>query len=190
MSDTPVPATAPSAGKAALLVIDVQRNFFELTPAVADGLELLSTLGDLVARARAAGAPVIYVRNNGGPGDPDAPGTSGWELSPAIPRMSAEPIVDKKKPDAFEGTSLLSLLRTRGVRRVVVCWLQSEFCVQATCRGAASRGFGVTLVSDAHGTYDAPDGGPTAAAIIARENAALAAEAGVSLVPAARVNFA
>lgn len=179
-----------ATGKAALLVIDVQRNMFESTPAVADGLELLSTLGDLVARARAAGAPVIFVRNNGGADDPDAPGTVGWELSPAIPRQSAEPIVDKKKPDAFDSTSLLSLLRTRGVRRVVVCGLQSEFCVQATCRGASSRGFSVTLVSDGHGTFDAPSGGPSAQEIIAHENATLAAEASVVLVPAARVNFA
>jgi len=174
----------------ALLVVDMQRSMFELTPAVADGPTLIATLEGLIARARAAGAPVLYVRNCGGPGDPDAPGTTGWELSPALPRLSAEPIVDKKQPDAFEGTNLRTLLQSRGIRRLVVAGLQSEFCIAATCRGAHARGYTVTLVEDAHGTDDTPDGGPTAREITARENAALLADGAVELVAAARVNFA
>jgi nicotinamidase-related amidase len=181
---------APQAGKAALLVVDVQRNFFEVTPAVANGEDLLVSLSGLIARARAAGAPVIFVRNCGGPGDVDEPGKSGWELSPALPRQSAEPIVDKKKPDAFDGTNLLNLLKARGIRRLVVAGLQSEFCIAATCRGGHARGYGVTLVADAHGTYDAPEGGPTAREIAAREGAALKAEGAVELVAAEQVNFA
>lgn len=180
----------PIAGKAALLVVDMQRNMFEQTHAVADGLDLLATVGDLIARARAAGAPVVFVRNCGSAGDPDEPGSVGWELTPALPRRSAEPVVDKKSPDAFEGTNLRSLLLSRGVRRVVVTGLQSEFCIAATCRGAARRGYGVTLVSDAHGTFDAPAGGPTAREISAREAAGLAAEGGVELMAAAEVMFA
>ena len=156
----------------ALLVVDMQRNLFEVEPGVHDGLELLGRVSGLIARARLAGAPVIFVRNNGGPGDPDAPGTPGWELTPALPRLSAEPIVDKKLPDAFEGTNLNGLLRARGLRRVVVCGLQSELCIAATCRGAAHRGYQVTLVKDAHSTFDAS--AEPATAIIARENAALA----------------
>jgi nicotinamidase-related amidase len=181
---------AHAAGKAALLVVDMQRNMFESTPAVARGMELLSSVSDLIARARAAGAPVIFVRNCGEPGDPDVPGSEGWELSPALPRQSAEPIVDKKKPDAFDGTNLGNLLRGRGVRRLVVAGLQSEFCIAATCRGGHARGYAVTLVEDAHGTYDSPDGGPTAQEIAAREAAELLAEGAVQLLSAARVNFA
>jgi nicotinamidase-related amidase len=173
----------------ALLVVDVQRNMFEPEPGVADGIELLATLSGLIARARKAGAPVVFVRNNGGADDPDAPGTPGWELVGALPRLSGEPIVDKKAADAFEGTNLGALLKARGVRRVVVAGLQSEFCIQATCRGAHKRGYAVTLAADAHGTYDAADG-PTAHDMIARENAALAADGVVDLVPAAQILFA
>jgi nicotinamidase-related amidase len=173
----------------ALLVVDVQRNMFELTPAVADGIELLATLSSLIARARVAGAPVVFVRNCGGPGDPDEPGTPGWELAPALPRLAAEPIVDKRAGDAFEGTNLDTLLKSRGVRRVVVAGLQSEFCIQATCRGGARRGYTMTLASDAHGTYDTP-GGPSALETIASQNAALAADGVVALAPAGDVQFA
>jgi nicotinamidase-related amidase len=173
----------------ALLMIDVQRNMFELEPAVADGLDLLVSLAGLITRARAARAPVIFVRNCGGAGDPDEPGTTGWELSPALPRQAGDPIVDKKKPDAFEGTNLQTLLKARGVRQLVIAGLQSEFCVQATCRGAHARGYSVMLASDAHGTYDGADGGPSALDIIARENAALVADEVVELVAGERVMF-
>lgn len=172
----------------ALLVVDMQRNMFEHTPSVADGIELLATVSGLIARARTAGAPVVFVRNCGGPGDPDERGQEGWELAPALPRLAAEPIVDKKANDAFEGTNLGALLKARGVRRLVVAGLQSEFCIQATCRGGHKRGYAVTLVADAHGSFDL-DGGPSALDLIARENAALAADGVVELVPAAQVRF-
>ena len=155
----------------ALLVIDVQRNMFEGTPSVYRGVELLATLSALVARARAAGMPVIFVRNCGAVGDVDEPGTEGWELSPALPRLVGEPIVDKSSPDAFVETNLDALLRARGVRSVIVCGLQSEYCVQATCRGARERGYEVTLASDGHSTFDSE--GATAAEVIERENSKL-----------------
>jgi nicotinamidase-related amidase len=138
----------------ALLVINVQRNRFEGAHAAWDGVELLARLCGSVARARAAGVPVIFVRNCGGPGDPDEPGTWGWELSPALPRLAGEPIVDKRSANAFVGTRLDSLLRARGVRRVIVCGVQTGFCVQATCRGAGERRYKVTLVEDGNSTFD------------------------------------
>jgi len=171
----------------ALLIVDVQRNMFESSPPVADGIELLATLAELIARARTAGAHVVFVRNNGTAPDPDVPGTPGWELVSALPRLSAEPIVDKRAPDAFEGTNLGGLLKARGVRRIVVAGLQSEFCIAATCRGGKMRGYEVTLVRDGHGTMDGP--AATAQAIIARENAALAAESVAELVAADAVKF-
>lgn len=142
------------ASSAALLLIDVQRNRFEGEPAVWDGVELLARISGLVARARSSGVPVIFVRNCGGVGEPDEPGSVGWELSPAVPRLAGEPIVDKRQPDAFVGTGLDGLLRSRGVRRVIVCGMQRESSIQETCRGAVERGFEVTLVEDGHSTFD------------------------------------
>ena len=46
--------------------------------------------------------------------------------------------------------------------------MQSEYCVDTTCRSALSRDFDVTLASDAHTT-----GGPAAALVIAHHNAVL-----------------
>ena len=37
-------------------------------------------IAQILERARRSGAMVIHVRNNGGRDDPDAPGTTGWEM--------------------------------------------------------------------------------------------------------------
>ena len=55
----------------ALLLIDAQVNMFDPANPVAGADALLSRLGQLLARARAAGAPVVFVRNCGGEADPD-----------------------------------------------------------------------------------------------------------------------
>lgn len=169
----------------ALLVVDAQRNRFETAPGAHDGVELLGRIAGMIQRARAAGVPVVFVRNHGAAGEPDEPGTPGWELTSALPRLSAEPIVDRSKSDAFEGTNLNALLRARGVRRVVVCGLQSESCIAATSRGAKALGYEVALVEDGHSTFDGPT--EPATAIIARANAVLAEVA--EIVPAATLRF-
>jgi nicotinamidase-related amidase len=49
--------------------------------------------------------------------------------------------------------------------------LQTECCIDATCRRAFSLGYDVTLVKDAHGTWDKDD--ISAARIIAHHNEVL-----------------
>lgn len=68
----------------ALLVIDAQVNMFAPDNAVYASERLLKTLGSLIARARSAHIPIVYVQNNGGSGDPDQPGTPGWQIHPAL----------------------------------------------------------------------------------------------------------
>lgn len=41
-----------------------------------------------------------------------------------------------------------------GVSEIVAFGIQSECCVESTCRGAREEGFGVTLLRGAHSTYD------------------------------------
>jgi nicotinamidase-related amidase len=54
------------------------------------------------------------------------------------------------------------------VEHLVVCGMQTEFCVDATVREAERRGFRVTLVGDAHATY--PVDGMSAEQIVAHVN--------------------
>jgi nicotinamidase-related amidase len=50
-----------------------------------------------------------------------------------------------------------AVLKRLGIGRVIVCGMQTEFCVDATIREAERRGYRVDLVGDGHATC--PGGG-------------------------------
>lgn len=155
----------------ALLIIDAQVNMFADEYPVYDRERILRVLGELIARARQARLPIVFVQNNGGEGDPDLPGSPGWQIHPALAPQAGEAVVQKHTPDAFHETGLQDELTKRGIRRIVVAGMQTDMCVDATCRRAHELGYAVTLVEDAHSTF--AGGGLTAAEIIAQYNAGL-----------------
>ena len=91
-----------------LLLIDLQRNMLEPPEPVPVARDLIVLVHGLLERARAVGAGVVHVRNNGAEGEPDFPGTPGWELF-HVP-IEGEAIVDKFAADAFEETALAELI--------------------------------------------------------------------------------
>jgi nicotinamidase-related amidase len=171
--------------ESALLIIDAQVDMFHPANPVRAADALLARLADLVQRSRRARIPVLFVRNSGRPGDPDEPGTPGWEIHPSLAPAEGEPVYDKSTGDAFAGTRLDQDLRASGVRQVVIAGLQSEYCIRDTVLGALAHGYQVTLLSDGHSTYD--DDGRTAAQISADVNRELAGRATVMSTDALRL---
>jgi streptothricin hydrolase len=147
-----VPADDESAH--ALLIIDLQDGFVSGPHAVSHARELVDTMSGLLRRARAAGALVVHIQNDGRAGDVDEPGTDGWPLHLPAEPSRVEVVLRKHADDAFEGTELGDLLESHGVTRVVGGGLLSEMCVSATARAALLRGLRVILPRDAHATYD------------------------------------
>jgi len=141
---------------AALLVIDLQLGMFngERIAPIHAGDMLLAHVQTLLSQARQSRTRVIFVRHAGGPGHLLEYGTPNWAIHPSIAPQPGEPIVDKRTPDAFHQTTLHAELATTGIIRLIVAGAQSEVCVDTTCRRAFSSGFEVTLVADAHSTWD------------------------------------
>lgn len=170
----------------ALLVIDVQRALSEGEYAAFDVTKLVERINGVIAKARAAGIPVVFIQHEEGEG-PMVHGRPGWELAPALDARPGDPRIRKTKPDSFAGTGLQALLEKLGVKDLVVTGMQSDFCVDATTRGALAQGYAVTLVSDGHSTLD--NEGRKAADISRLCNESLAALARVELRMAADVAF-
>jgi nicotinamidase-related amidase len=160
------------SNQTALLVLDAQVNMFAPEAPVYAGDVLLQRLAALIDRARAQQVPVVYIQNNGGEGDPDQPGTPGWQIHPAVAPRPGDIVLQKGTPDAFHDTPLQILLAAQRIRRLVIAGLQTDYCIDATCRQAEEMGYDVTLAADAHSTYDS--GSCSAAEIIAAHNEALA----------------
>jgi len=139
-----------------LLIIDMQVGNFSEPDPIYMGNELLAKVKNLIARARSAQIPIVYVQNNGGSGDPDAYDTPGWEFHPSIAPVEGDIIVQKQTPDAFHETNLHRELESRGTKKLVIAGLQTEYCIDTTCRRAFSLGYNVILVKDAHSTWNSP----------------------------------
>ncbi|HWQ47215.1 MAG TPA: isochorismatase family protein, partial [Longilinea sp.] len=144
------------AEKTALLLIDAQVNMFDPACPAYHADSLLETLKTLLKKARQAHWLVVFVQNNGKEGDPDVHGTPGWEIHPELELLAEDVIIQKYTMDAFHETGLKGILDAQGITRLVAAGLQSEYCVQTTCRKARELGYEVVLVRDGHSTY--PDG--------------------------------
>lgn len=152
----------------ALLVIDVQVCNFEESAPVYESSDLLARISSLIARARAAGVHVVYVQHCGPEGAIDQPGAPGWEIHPTVAPIEGDVVVQKRHPDAFQDTNLQRELESKGIESLIITGIQTEYCVDTTCRRAYSLGYDVTLVKDAHGTWDTDH--LTAPQIIAHHN--------------------
>jgi nicotinamidase/pyrazinamidase len=81
--------------------------------------------------------------------------TPGAELHPALDHAKVDVLVDKGADasdpgySAFDGTGLAELLRDRGVDRLVVAGLATDYCVRQTVLDALDAGFAVVVVEDA-----------------------------------------
>ena len=150
----------------ALVVVDVQRAFFEGSVAVPDAERLLAAIKTQLVAARAARAVVVYLQNDGSSETGDAPGTDGWEL--ALEPGVGELVLRKAQDDGFSGTKLEAVLRDGGVAACSIAGVLSEMCVAATARRAIGLGFGVVMARDSHGTYDVPEQGLAAPGVPAR----------------------
>ncbi|PQP85003.1 hypothetical protein C0Q44_11050 [Paenibacillus sp. PCH8] len=63
-------------------------------------------------------------------------------------------VIEKETPDSFHQTDLHLTLQDKDVTELVLTGMQTEVCVDTTCRRAYSLGYKVNLVGDAHSTWN------------------------------------
>lgn len=137
----------------ALLVIDVQNALCSGKWAMFECRRVVDRINHVLQVARNAGAPVVFIQHEESSG-PLEYGTDGWKLDPELEALPSDVTVRKTATDSFHKTELQDVLQARGVRKLVICGFQSEFCVDTTTRRALALGYPITLVSDGHSTMD------------------------------------
>jgi nicotinamidase-related amidase len=90
---------------------------------------------------------------------------------PEVAPVEGEITIEKHHSSAFHNTDLHDRLGRIGIRRLMIAGIQTEYCVDSACRAAVALGYQVTLLSDAHSTFDSSV--LTAEQIVAHHNSTL-----------------
>ncbi|MFE3113076.1 isochorismatase family protein [Kitasatospora indigofera] len=165
----------PQLAGSTLVLIDFQETYRGGVMALEGAERALAAGARLLAAARAAGAPVVHVVNDGGAGTPYDIRARVGAISAEVAPAEGEPVVVKRFPDAFHGTELEKTLRALGAgSELVLAGFMTHMCVAFTAHGAFTAGYRPTVVAEATTTraLAAPDGTVLAAAVL--QNAALA----------------
>lgn len=139
----------------ALLVIDVQEEYFSGGLPVSHPAGSLDNILAAMDAAHERGIPVVLVRHTSPPGGKFFQvGAPQWNLLPQVMERPHDLLLDKHLPGSFTGTNLEEWLRQRDIDQVTICGYMTQICCDTTSRQAFHRGFTVRFLSDATGTLD------------------------------------
>lgn len=159
---------------AALLVIDMQNDFCH--PDGVSGkrnrkltmtIEMAPRLEAFIKACRGAGMPVIFVKTIHYPWtdspswvrrlDKDGgdsvcrPGTWGAEFYGGIQPAEGEIVITKHRYSAFLGTNLDLILRSTGIRSLLISGVGTNVCVESTLRDGYMRDYYIVMLEDCVG---------------------------------------
>ena len=143
--------------KKALLIIDIQNDYFEggANP-LSGSLEASINAKRLLTDFRSKSLPVVHVQHfSTRPGSTFfIPNTNGVEIHENVRPVNGEKVIAKNYPNSFRETDLLDYLQSNGITNLVICGMMTHMCVDATTRAAKDFGFTCEVISDACATKD------------------------------------
>lgn len=147
----------------ALLVIDMQNDFLlpDAPVPAPGGLEAIPRIAALAEECRRAGFPVIYTQEMHRPDLSDygielefepahcIEGTGGADIVRGLEPQPGDVRISKRRYDAFLNTDLDLVLRTRGIRNLLIVGVCTDICVLSTTIHARNLDYRCFVLSDA-----------------------------------------
>ncbi|WP_126650558.1 cysteine hydrolase family protein [Chryseobacterium aureum] len=147
--------TKPKMENTALLIIDVQNDYFpggkmELEKAE----EAAGNISKVLEYFRKNNLPVVHIQhisNNGGAAF-FLPDTEGAKINAMVLPEGNEKVITKHFPNSFRETDLLHYLQSKKIKNLIITGMMTDVCVEATTRAAFDFGFHNTIIGNATAT--------------------------------------
>jgi nicotinamidase-related amidase len=129
------------SSETALLIIDIQNFYFaggssELMNPVPASLNAQKLLFNF----RKTSQLVIHVKHGEG---------TGAEIHANVTPLPGEKVIVKHEVNSFLNTDLLDFLKKNNIKKLVICGMQTNMCLEAATRAASDYGFECTVIHDA-----------------------------------------
>ncbi len=152
--------------KRALLVIDVQREYFDGALPITHPIGHLDRILQVMDLGRKAGVPTAVIRHH--QPDPNSPifclNSEMWQLHPEVASRPYDVLIEKQLPGSFTGTNLEAWLKQVNADTVSIAGYMTHMCCDTTARQAFHRGYKVEFLKEATGTLRVENQAGTATA--------------------------
>lgn len=136
----------------ALLVVDVQNALVKASPFAIE--EIIINLKKLIKTCRENNVEVIYVQHNEEIGSELEPNSEGWKIYEEIEPNPDEKTISKSFCSAFRETNLKKYLDKKGINQLIITGMQTDYCIDTTCKVAFEHGFKVIIPEKTNTTFD------------------------------------
>jgi len=146
------------ARSTAVIVVDMQNDFVKEGGklVVPNAKDTIMPIKKLVEKARKNGVRVIYTQDTHWDGDPEFKlwgehvkwGTWGWRIIDELKPTDKDIVLVKTRYDGFYGTPLDDILRSYGIKNLVITGTVANICVLHTAASAGLRWYKIILPMD------------------------------------------
>jgi nicotinamidase-related amidase len=139
----------------ALLIVDVQNALVDEKPFNIGGV--LGNIKKMLDTCRENSIEVIYIQHDGEKGDTLEPFSYGWDIHKSIYPKAGEKIIRKTYNSAFKNTELEGYLNSKSIETLILVGMQTEYCIDTTCRVAFDKGYKLIMPEETNTTFDNGD---------------------------------
>ena len=129
--------------KTAFIIIDVQNILVETGFETEKLLEKIAYLQDQARKEHIE--------------TPEALTSEDWQLSPLLKRQENEKVFQKRYNSMFKETGLKEYLDQQGIEQLVLCGMQTEYCVDTSVKVGFEYGYKLVIPEGAVTTFDGED---------------------------------
>lgn len=138
-----------------LLIVDVQNALVDEKPFNID--RTLLNIKKLLDACRLNGIEAVYIQHEEEVEGGLIPFSHGWDIHSSIYPRQGEKIIRKAYNSAFKNTELEEYLNSKYIKTLILVGMQTEYCIDTTCRVAFEKGYKLIMPEQTNTTFDNGD---------------------------------